>query len=448
MPATPWLVDRDGVGQLLTLIEEALSLAALTGAQRAMEVSTATLSTNYLRPATIESEMFVARARIGNSGRAYTLAEVGVEDSGGRRVARSTACLLIRPMDRPPPPLASPLEPVPEPMYPTLDPYCRPELGTWAPWVTDEGGWLSSYQKVSRGDISGWPAVKLLGVRLAEAEEGRVAAILRTSEWLCGRRRVVTPGVIAYFAQIALGGAVLTAIPEAHRFGILSVNMTFLRPVVPDGRDVVAQGTVVHQAGDVLVSTVEVIDADGNLVALGQETGMRREPRPAGPTGGRQERALLTVVFTDLVESTKRAETLGDRDWRELLGKHDALVRGQLDLFKGREVKSLGDGFLATFDAPARAIHFARGARAGATNLGLEIRAGIHTGECEMVGSDVAGIAIHLAARLLATAAPSEILVSSTVHDLVAGSGIQFRDRGLHELKGIEGERQLFAVRN
>ncbi len=158
------------------------------------------------------------------------------------------------------------------------------------------------------------------------------------------------------------------------------------------------------------------------------------------------ERVLATLLFTDIVGSTQRAVELGDRRWREVLDAHDEMVRRQLDRFRGTEVKATGDGFLATFDGPARAIHCARAIRMGAGQLGIDIRAGLHTGECEMRGRDVGGVAVHVAARVLAHAAPGEVLVSSTVRDLVAGSGIEFTDRGTYELKGLPDKWRLLSV--
>jgi class 3 adenylate cyclase len=159
------------------------------------------------------------------------------------------------------------------------------------------------------------------------------------------------------------------------------------------------------------------------------------------------DRILATVMFTDIVDSTRRAAALGDRRWRDLLGRHDALMRRALERHRGREVKTLGDGFLATFDGPARAIRCACSARDAMRGLGIEVRAGLHTGECELIGDDVGGIAVNIGARVGSVAGPGEVLVSRTVTDLVAGSGIEFADRGAHSLKGVPGEWQLYAVK-
>jgi len=167
-------------------------------------------------------------------------------------------------------------------------------------------------------------------------------------------------------------------------------------------------------------------------------TGVRSAAEP--------DRVLATVLFTDIVGSTERAAELGDQRWRALLEEHNALVRREIVRFRGREVKTVGDGFLATFDGPARAIRCARSAVEALRRVGLEIRAGLHTGECERMGDDVGGIAVHIGARIAASAQAGEVLVSSTVRDLVAGSGLRFADRGTRILKGVPDQWRVFAV--
>jgi pimeloyl-ACP methyl ester carboxylesterase len=160
------------------------------------------------------------------------------------------------------------------------------------------------------------------------------------------------------------------------------------------------------------------------------------------------DRVLATVMFTDVVGSTGRAVSLGDRRWIDLLDAHDEAVRRQLATFRGREIKTTGDGFLATFDGPARGIRCARAIRSAATDLDIDVRVGLHTGEIELRGDDIGGLAVHISQRVSAAARPAEIVVSSTVKDLVAGSGIEFEDRGERELKGIPGNWRLFSVAN
>lgn len=167
-------------------------------------------------------------------------------------------------------------------------------------------------------------------------------------------------------------------------------------------------------------------------------TGVRGRAEP--------DRVLATVLFTDVVGSTEKAAALGDRRWHDLLDSHNSAVRRELARFRGREIDTAGDGFLATFDGPARAVRCARAISEAVRPLGLETRAGLHTAECEVMGNGVGGIAVHIGARIAACAGASEVLVSSTVRDLVAGSGLKFREFGVHALKGVPGEWRLFAV--
>jgi class 3 adenylate cyclase len=167
-------------------------------------------------------------------------------------------------------------------------------------------------------------------------------------------------------------------------------------------------------------------------------TGVRPIPQP--------DRVLATVLFTDIVRSTEMAAALGDERWRDLLARHHAAVRTELARFRGREIDNAGDGFLASFDGPARAVRCASAIISALRDLGIEVRAGVHTGECEVMEGKLTGLAVHIGARVAALAVPGAVLVSSTVRDLVAGSGLAFVDRGLHALKGIDGEWRLFAV--
>jgi class 3 adenylate cyclase len=180
---------------------------------------------------------------------------------------------------------------------------------------------------------------------------------------------------------------------------------------------------------------------------LAETTRVAPEPsRPGLGHGRAPDRVLATVMFTDIVGATTRAVELGDRRWRELLSDHHAVVRDQLARFGGREIDTAGDGFLATFDAPARGVRCACAVVREVRRLGLEVRAGLHTGECEVLGGKLSGIAVHLGARVAALAGPGEVLVSSTVKDLVSGSGLAFVDRGVQTLKGIPGDWHLYAV--
>ncbi|MGB7050858.1 MAG: adenylate/guanylate cyclase domain-containing protein, partial [Acidimicrobiales bacterium] len=159
------------------------------------------------------------------------------------------------------------------------------------------------------------------------------------------------------------------------------------------------------------------------------------------------DRALAAILFTDIVGSTERASSIGDRAWRNLLATHDALARTLVDQHRGRVVKMTGDGMLATFDGPGRAIRCALSLRDALRSVGLEIRAGLHTGEVEVIGEDIAGIGVHIASRVLGASPPGQVLVSPAVPMLVAGAGFEFEDRGEHEFKGVPGSWRLFAVK-
>jgi pimeloyl-ACP methyl ester carboxylesterase len=221
---------------------------------------------------------------------------------------------------------------------------------------------------------------------------------------------------------------------------------------------------VIHRKDDVTVSVeggreiarripdaryVELPGAD-HLINVGENSGEILDRILEFLTGSKSvpvlDRVLATVVFTDIVDSTVRAEALGDRAWRDLLQAHDAAVRQELARFRGHEVKTLGDGFLATFDGPARAIHCARAIDKAVHDIGVPVRIGVHTGEVELAENDVRGIAVHIASRVAALGKANDIIVSRTVKDLVAGSGIEFEDFGTHSLKGIPDAWQLFRV--
>ncbi len=207
-------------------------------------------------------------------------------------------------------------------------------------------------------------------------------------------------------------------------------NARALEAAVPDGKLVELSGT-----GTTIISADVDEVADEVQAFL---TGTRPPPR--------HDRVLSSVLFTDIVGSTERAAELGDRDWRELLEGHHRLLRDALDRYGGREVHTAGDGFLATFDSPRRAVECARAAGESVRTIGLEIRAGVHTGEIELSGDDVQGIAVHIGARIASLAGAGEVFVSSTVKDLVAGGGLEFEDRGEHALKGVPGEWRVFAL--
>lgn len=440
MPASPWLDYLDGTLDVKMLGEEALALAVLTGTPAGHNVRTVVLTFKHLRPATMDSGSFIARARTLNQGPRFAVAEVLVEDVIGRAVAHGTASVAILPIEvnR----AAPALQPVDEPTYATPDPHCRP-LPTAVPTQPfDEMDGLSVAKRLVAGDLS-IPVLTLIGARHTAAEDRKIQATLTSSEWLCSRGRDITPGVLAVLAHSLLGGAVVTLCQPGERVGLVDQTVSFLRPAPAASGEFVCQAQVAHD-GEILTSTGEIKDATGTVVAHAHQTGLVR--RPSAVRHRRSEHCVLTVVFTDIVGSTGRAAGIGDSRWQDLLDRHHATVRRHLQALKGREIKTTGDGFLATFENPAVAVEWARRVRDGVRGLGLEIRVGIHSGQCEVSEGDVSGIAVHLAARVISVAGAGGVLVSGTVRDLLLGSEVTFEDRGRHQLKGFEGDWQLFAV--
>jgi class 3 adenylate cyclase len=253
-------------------------------------------------------------------------------------------------------------------------------------------------------------------------------------------RASASPGMLASLAQMFLDIDVRDVVPSVHAPTLILHRRHDRLVNVRNGRwlaEHLPNARLVEIPGDDHILWYE----DPEL-ALGEVqeflTGTHYTPEP--------ERTLATVVFTDIVDSTRTAAEFGDRRWREVLERHQETVRAALGRFGGREVKSIGDGFLATFDGPARAIRCARAILDSSEELGIRVRAGVHTGECEVMGDDIGGIAVHIAARVSTLAGPSEVLVSRTVKDLVAGSGIEFFDRGAHTLKGVPDTWQLYAA--
>src|SRR4051795_454474 len=275
----------------------------------------------------------------------------------------------------------------------------------------------------------------------------------RSADW-------IAPSVLSPLARRTFGTVERSAVSPTMARGLIEA---LLRIDVRAALSTIAVPTLVlHRHGDVVpiahgrllaqrIRAARMVELPGSDHAIWtQETDIIVGEIEQFLTGSRAtaapERALATVLFTDLVDSTRRAAELGDARWPQLLEHHDARARPGAPRAGGRLVKTLGDGILATFTGPARAIACARSLAAGAADLGLTLRAGVHTGECEALGDDIGGMAVHIGARVSALAEPGEILVTKTVVDLVVGSGLQFSDRGEHELKGVPGTWRLYAV--
>jgi class 3 adenylate cyclase len=306
--------------------------------------------------------------------------------------------------------------------------------------ISDDWPWGEStdeeFEQAMEGLADRWGAGKGIA-HLAPS----LAGDERAREWL-GRLQMQSssPGTAEAFMRMALDIDVRDVVP-AIRVPTLIVHRTGDSVCdVHNGRylaERIAGARYVELAGSDHLPWVH----GDEIVAEIQEflTGVREVEEA--------DRILATIMFTDIVGSTERAERLGDRRWRDLLQDHHVIVRQELERYRGRELDTAGDGFFAAFDGPARAIRCAQATtRAVSRELGIEIRAGLHTGECELMGAKLGGIAVHTGARVAALAGPGEVLVSRTVKDLVAGSGIEFAERGSHVLKGIPGSWELFAV--
>ena len=272
-----------------------------------------------------------------------------------------------------------------------------------------------------------------------DTSDEEVSAFARVS------RLSVSPGAVAQYNRMNLDVDVSEVLPAVR-----VPTLIFHRPDSPtmDGRVAAHMATRIPNA--------RVVELPGRNTAppLGDQEPLFSElerflsvvPEGEPEESSEAERVLATVLFTDIVGATAAAAELGDQGWRELLTAHHDRTRRELARYRGREVDTAGDGFFATFDGPARAIHCACAASDAVRELGVDIRAGLHTGECELVHGKVGGLAVHIGARVAGKTEPGEVLVSSTVKDLVAGSGIEFNDRGTHELKGVPGKWHLYSI--
>jgi class 3 adenylate cyclase len=317
------------------------------------------------------------------------------------------------------------------------DPTAR---GLWAPdypWAATEEEWRRELREI--GDRWGDREY------LVERAQRLAPYGARNAEWLewfvWYQRRSASPAEAVAFHRMAMEGDVREVLP-AVRAPTLVLHRAEMRDEAAYVTDRISGARRIEVEG--LHDWFSWADPERNAVLL-RETktflaGLAETPVP--------DRVLATIMFTDIVGSTERAADLGDTAWGELLARHHTLVRGELVRFRGEELDTTGDGFFAAFDGPGRAIECASAIRDAVRALGLEVRAGLHTGECERVDGKLGGIAVPTGARIAALAEPGEVLVSSTVRDLVAGSGMSFEERGTHELKGVPGEWRLYAVRN
>lgn len=446
MPATEMLVGANGQIEIWPVLGDALSTALWTAVGAGQVARVLMMSAHHFRPARVGMGNLVARARVLNASSLFVYAEALVEDNEGRQIAHGVGEAAIVTLEPPPPSPPAPIEPIEQPTWATPDPWQRP-AGANIPlslWDTTDGKEI--IDRLVTGDLR-TPLSVFFGLGLHELGDDRLVVTIPASEWFCGESRVVSPSIIAAVANLASWTFGLTTHRAGDTLVGLDASVRFLRRVVADGRRIRAEARWRFGGDDPLVVETIVSDADGQVVAIGNASAMpidnkrrRRRRRRAS------ERALCTILFTDIVDSTARAEALGDAAWHALLERHNEVARREIARNGGLEVKSTGDGLLVRFGSPARALDCAIRVREELGGLGIQIRAGLHTGECEITDDDIVGVAVNLAARIQATAAPGEVLVSSTVKDLAAGTHHRFESRGEHQLKGVEEPWRLWAV--
>ncbi len=447
LPASPWLVNAVGILVSLELLASAAGeLAGLTVVGAGSRARLVALNTQAMRMARIGDGPFTARGSVVHAGRTFVRVAAVVQDARGRVVGHAIGALAVE-GDRAPPETS--VIPMASPRYDGPDPPERPAPGDeLATRVWDERDPLEIFRALSTGELPPANRERLLGSRIVDVVEGGVTLALPASPWFALQDDTVDPAILNTFAAWASGMAALSWGTPERGGGELNRAIAFERPIPTDNREILARGTTRVHGTSIMVCDVEISDADGNIAAVEQALWLLVERR--GERGARSEsqRKLATVLFTDIVASTERAAALGDERWRHELDEHHGIVRQQLQIFRGHEVKTTGDGFLATFDSPARAVQCARAIRDRIQPSGLQIRAAVHAGELDVTDDDIAGIAVHIASRILSICAPGEILASRTIRELTTGSGLRLEDRGSHKLRGIDEAWQLFAVRD
>lgn len=455
MAASPWLAGYGGQ-IVLPLVRQSMYQAARTVAPAGSGVGHIHLFANFVRVATAEMDNFVSRARVLMAGPNRVTTEASLEDASGRLVVHATGQFVISPISPPPPP-APRLERHEEPTYATPDPPQRPldenasffrdrELRP-GPGSTPGAGDFIQFlkQKAEAGEAPPSPYLQLLGARVVDAWQGGVELATPAHEWLSNEWGRLGHAISAILFGTA-STATVTALPPGKRAVASSFHNT--DALGEAGLEVVGhamrtRGKVTYADDNVVITDAEAFDVDGNALRFARGTYFIVDRVTVEPTA---ERTLTTVLFADVVDSTLTAERMGDARWRELLEQNRELIRRSLKTSRARERKTEGDGFLATFDSPIQAVRCARAVRDGARSLGLQMRTGIHLGEVEVMGAEIAGIGVHVAARVQAAADPGAILVTSTVREAMSGSGVTFTSRGAHRLKGVADEWHLYAV--
>ena len=446
MPASDACISPNGQLEIVASAIAALECASFTPLPEAMDVVPLRFTFKGFRTAWPGKGNLLARARVVDDSNLFVFAEVQVEDPDGRYLGQGTLHSMIRPVEPAPPSPPATMKRIEEAVYETPDPYLRRFPSSPFVELLEREDGLIIARKVADGHLN-TPMVETYGLQLHDVEEGQTRLSMPASEWLCGFGADMSCQAIGTFADFSGWLAALSLQHAGTTVVPLDSDTRFLRPAHPDGRRIRADSTVSEPAPDLFVIDTKIHDADGRLVALGTLATLRLDASRRIPRQRKQsQRVLATLLFTDIVDSTGHAQRLGDAAWRALLERHNQAVRREVSRCNGTEVDTAGDGFFARFDSPAHAIEAARAIRQAATGLDIGVRTGIHTGECELEGSRLVGMAVHIAARLQSAAAPGEILVSSTVKALVVGSTIRFVDRGEQMLKGVPEPWSLYAV--
>jgi class 3 adenylate cyclase len=446
MPASDACIGGNGQLEIVPPMIAALEGASGTALPAGMDAVPMRFTFKAFRPAWPGTGNLLARARVVNDSNLYVFAEVQVEDRDGRHLGQGSLHSMIQQVEPAPPPPPQAMSRIEEPVYETPDPYLRSFSSSPFADLLDREDGVTTLRKVAAGVLS-MPVMTTFGLQMHDIAEGRIVMSMPASEWFCGLGSDLSCQAIGALADMSSWAAAISVHRPGQSIVILDSATRFLRAVRPDGRRVRSETTVSEPGPNLFIVETKISDADGRLVALSSGA---ITPIDASRRTRRQRResrrVLATLLFTDIVDSTGHAQRLGDTAWRALLERHKLAVRREVSRCNGTEVDTTGDGFFARFDSPAHAIEAARGVRQAVAGLDLQIRAGVHTGECELEGNTLAGMAVHIAARIQAAAQPGEILVSSTVKDLAVGSAVRFADKGERALKGVPDPWRLYAV--
>ncbi|MGD9387333.1 MAG: adenylate/guanylate cyclase domain-containing protein [Gammaproteobacteria bacterium] len=446
MPANDASIAGIGQMEISAPMIAALEGACNTALPSGYDVLPLRLGFDPFRPAWPGRGNLLCRARVVSSSNLFVNAVVQVEDSEGRHVAQGSLHGAVVPINPPSPPPPEKMPPVEEPVYDTPDPYLRKVAVSPVLELMEREDGVEIMRQFKDGRIR-MPIASLYGISLHDIEENRASLSMPASGWFCAFGRQVSAQAIGALANIAIFSGVVSR----HRPGSTTVMLgsatTFLRQVPADGRELHAEVSTCEAATNLYLAEATLRNAEGEIAARSVASIMRidaskRERRQRAEA----RRVLATLLFVDIVDSTALAGQMGDAAWRNLLEEFRQRVRREISRFNGTEVDTAGDGFFVRFESPAYAIEAARAAGRAIEGLGVQLRAGVHTGECELVGTRLAGMAVHVAARIMGLAGAGETVVSSTVRELSGGSGFSFADRGEHELKGVPEKWRVYSV--